>query len=263
VDGASPEIDALVKERVRQGDTERGVRLSIYDVDSELIRDLAPTHIITQTQCEVCAVSLADVEHALEAEFAAQVRVVSLQPNALADLWSDIRRIACACEQPETGEQLITDLRNRMNAIEEKAQSAPYQPSVAAMEWLEPLMAAGNWVPELISLAHGRNLFGLPGQHAPWMTWDEVGHANPDIIVALPCGFDLARTRSEMHWLTDRPGWHDLAAARSGNVFLCDGNQFMNRPGPRLVESLQILAEILHPQLFAPDLERIGWERLA
>jgi iron complex transport system substrate-binding protein len=124
------------------------------------------------------------------------------------------------------------------------------------------LMAGGNWVPELIEIANGRNLFGVAGRHSPWMTWHQLVAANPDVIVVLPCGFDMARTRSEMHWLTDRPGFGELAAVKSGNVFLCDGNQFMNRPGPRLVESLQIFAELLHPDLFPPELEHIGWERL-
>lgn len=254
VDGSSAEIDALVKDRVRRA-------LSVYDVDAELIKTLAPTHIITQTQCEVCAVSLADVERALQNEFSTQARVISLEPYALADLWADIRRVAQACDQAYTADRLITRLQDAMSAIEQRASTALRTPSVAAIEWLEPLMAGGNWVPELISLANGLNLFGAAGQHSPWMTWEQLVEANPDVIVVLPCGFDLARTRSEMHWITNRCEFQHLAAVRNGNVFLCDGNQFMNRPGPRLLESLQIFAEILHPSLFAPDLEHIGWER--
>lgn len=255
VDGSSAEIDILVKDRVRRA-------LSVYDVDAPLIRSLAPTHIITQTQCEVCAVSLADVERALQTEFDTQARVISLEPYALADLWADIRRVAHACGKCESAERLVSHLQSRMSAIQQKARTAPRTPSVAAVEWLEPLMAGGNWVPELIDMANGRNLFGIAGRHSPWRTWDDVGEADPDVIVVLPCGFDLLRTRSEMHWLTCRADWHDLSAVNTGNVFLCDGNQFMNRPGPRLVESLQIFAEILHPEIFPPHLERIGWERL-
>ncbi len=149
-----------------------------------------------------------------------------------------------------------------MGAIEARTKQEDAKPRIAALEWLEPLMAGGNWVPELIEMAGGKNLFGLAGQHSPWMTWEELVVADPDVIVALPCGFDLARTRSEMYWLTERTGWNDLKAVRSGKVFVCDGNQFMNRPGPRLVESLQIFAEILHPGLFEPLLEHVGWERL-
>ena len=255
VDGSSPEIDALVKDRVRRA-------LSVYDVDAARIKSLAPTHIITQTQCEVCAVSLADVERALQSEFEPNARVISLEPYALADLWADIYRVAGACGHSDAADRLIGVLQNRMSAIQNRAQSAARTPSVAAIEWVEPLMAGGNWVPELIAMANGRNLFGVAGQHSPWMTWEELIEANPDTIVVLPCGFDLARTRSEMHWLTSRVGWQALNAVKTGKVFLCDGNQFMNRPGPRLVESLQMFAEILHPELFPPLLEHSGWERL-
>lgn len=255
VNGSSAEIDFLVKDRLRSA-------LSVYDVDAEVIRRLTPTHIITQTQCEVCAVSLADVERALQAEFKTQAQVVSLAPYALADVWADISRVATACGHGERGETLIRDLQARMNDIQAQAKTARRCPTVAAIEWLEPLMSAGNWVPELVEMSNARHLFGNAGQHSPWMTWEGVVEADPDAIVALPCGFDLVRTRCEMHWLTRRAGWQQLRAVQSGNVFLCDGNQFMNRPGPRLVESLQIFAEILHPELFPPQLEHLGWEKL-
>jgi len=255
VSGSSAEIDRLVKQRVASA-------VSVYEVDAALIRQLRPTHIITQTQCEVCAVSLDDVERALQTETGMQTRIISLEPYALEDLWRDIRRIAAAFEDARRGEALVAILQDRMDVIRRRAESSSERPRVAAIEWLEPLMAGGNWVPELIEMASGENLFGSPGQHSPWMTWEDLLAADPDIIVALPCGFDLARTRAEMHWIRDRAGWQQLAAVRKGNVFLCDGNAFMNRPGPRLVESLQIFAEILHPKLFEPLLEHRGWERL-
>ncbi len=145
--------------------------------------------------------------------------------------------------------------------METLAAKADGRPTVAAIEWIEPLMAAGNWVPELIEMANGRNLFGAAGQHSPWMTWEELTAADPDVIVALPCGFDLARTRNEARLLQGLAGWSNLKAVRAGKVFICDGNQFMNRPGPRLVESLRMFAEVIHPELFEPSLEGIGWER--
>ncbi|HEX4750384.1 MAG TPA: cobalamin-binding protein [Bryobacteraceae bacterium] len=256
VDGSSAEIDTLVKDRVRRA-------LSVYDVNAELIQRLDPSHIITQTQCEVCAVSLADVERTLQAEYKTQAKVVSLEPYALSDLWADIRRVGQACSAEAAGERLITHLQSRMAEIRQLASTARLCPSVAAIEWLEPLMAGGNWVPELIEMAHGHNLFGIAGRHSPWMTWDQLVEANPDTIVVLPCGFDLARTLSEMYWLTNRKEWSQLRAVKGGNVFLCDGNQFMNRPGPRLMESLQIFAEILHPELFSPALEGTGWQRFS
>jgi iron complex transport system substrate-binding protein len=256
VDGSSAEIDRLVKERLASA-------LSIYNVDAALLRELRPTHIITQTQCKVCAVSLEDVERALQMETAPGTKLISLEPYALRDVWTDLKRVGEACGYSEAAETLTKSLRGRMESITARAGGAHRRPKLAAIEWLEPLMAAGNWVPELIEMAGGENLFGTAGEHSPWMTWEQLVAAQPDVIVALPCGFDLARARHEMHWLTARPGWAELEAVRAGRVFLCDGNQFMNRPGPRLVESLQIFAEILHPDLFAPAMEGIGWERLA
>lgn len=254
VSGSSAEIDRLVKERVASA-------ASVYKIDSGLIRNLRPSHIITQTQCKVCAVSLEDVERAFKAEIAMDARIICLEPYALDDLWGDIRRVASACGHEDAGEALTASLQARMLDIQNRAKLTASRPTVAAIEWLEPLMAGGNWVPELIEMAGGKNLFGVSGAHAPWMTWEELVAADPDAIVALPCGFDLPRTRDEMHWLSDRPGWKNLRAARERRVFVCDGNQFMNRPGPRLVESLHIFAEMLHPGLFEPKLEHVGWER--
>jgi iron complex transport system substrate-binding protein len=256
VDGSSAEIDRLVKERLASA-------LSIYDVNAALLRELRPTHIITQTQCKVCAVSLEDVERALQSDTAPGTKLISLEPYALRDLWTDLRRVGEACGHVDAAETLTASLRARMEALAARATAAQRRPTVAAIEWLEPLMAAGNWVPELVEMAGGENLFGAAGRHSPWLTWEQLVAAQPEVIVALPCGFDLARTRSEMHWLTERPEWMELEAVRAGRVFLCDGNQFMNRPGPRLVESLQIFAEVLHPQLFEPAIEGVGWERLA
>jgi iron complex transport system substrate-binding protein len=254
VGGSSREIDRLLKDRLRSA-------LSIYELDAERIRALRPTHIITQTQCKVCAVSLEDVERALREEIGADAEIIALEPYELADLWRNIRQVAQACGVVREGERLIERLREEMNSISERAAQSQLRPRVAALEWLEPLMAGGNWVPELIDMAGGRNLFGAAGQHSPWMTWEALAEADPDVIVALPCGFDLARTRSEMHWLEERSGWQDLKAVRAGRVFLCDGNQYMNRPGPRLIESLRIFAEIFHPHLFPATYEGTGWER--
>src|SRR5262249_8925753 len=135
-------------------------------------------------------------------------------------------------------------------------------PRVACIEWVEPLMAIGNWMPELVEMAGGVNLFGEAGKHSPWMTWEELAAKDPDVIVVMPCGFDIARTRRDMPVLTDKPEGPRLKAVRGGCVFLADGNQFFNRPGPRLVESLEILAGLLHPSAFRFGHEGTGWERL-
>ncbi len=251
VTGSSAEIDRFVKERLSSA-------LSIYKVNTDLLRTLQPTHIITQTQCKVCAVSLDDVHLALASQMGTAAKIIPLEPYALCDLASGIRRIAQECEQVEAGETLVTALQERMDAVERRACCAGTRPRVAAIEWLHPLMAAGNWVPELIEKAGGRNLFGTAGQHSPWMTGKQLAEADPDVIIALPCGFDLPRTRNEMIHLKKCPEWKSLKAVRTGKVFLCDGNQYMNRPGPRLVESLQIFAEILHPKEFLPYLKDVG-----
>ena len=255
VEGNSAEIDARVKHQLANA-------LSVYEVFDDVLDRLQPTHVITQTQCRVCAVSLEDVERALANSVSSRPKLVALEPNALEDIWSDIRRVAAACDVVSTGGHLVESLQTRMEEISSRAKQSARRPKIACIEWHEPLMAAGNWVPELIELAGGANLFGIAGRHSPWMSWEELANSDPDVILTSPCGFDLERTRREMYWLTDRPEWGKLRAARTGHVYLADGNQYMNRPGPRVVESLQILAEVLHPEIFEPTLEGSAWQCL-
>ncbi|HEX5227333.1 MAG TPA: cobalamin-binding protein [Bryobacteraceae bacterium] len=252
VDGSSAEIDRQVKERVANA-------LSVYEVSREMLDALQPTHVITQTQCKVCAVSLEDVERALTGWVSSRPKLVALEPNCLADIWADIRRVATACGVTDSGEKVMRELQAKMHAISERACAIAPRPRVACIEWQEPLMAAGNWVPELVEMAGAMNLFGLAGAHSPWMQWNDLVAADPDVIITMPCGFDLERTAAEMYWLTGRPEWSKLRAVREGRVYLADGNQFFNRPGPRVVESLQILTEILHPEAFRPALEAKAW----
>jgi iron complex transport system substrate-binding protein len=254
ITGNSAEIDARVKERLANA-------LSVYEVFEDVLEQLQPTHIVTQTQCRVCAVTLEDVERALAGSIPSCPKLIALEPNALDDIWKDINRVATACGVASKGNQVVTTLRHQMASISTQAQEATRRPRVACVEWHEPLMAAGNWVPELVELANAENLFGKAGLHSPWMTWEELVASDPDVIISMPCGFDRDRTRHEMYWLTDRPGWRELRAVKSGEVYLADGNQYLNRPGPRIVDSLAILAEILHPDAFEPKLEGRGWER--
>jgi iron complex transport system substrate-binding protein len=240
ISGDSREIDRLVKDRLREA-------VSVYEVFPDVIERLQPTHIITQTQCEVCAVSLKDVEAALAAGLSSNPELVPLHPNCLADVWDDIRRVALALGIAGRGEAAIEEFQARISSISRRALAQSHRPTVACIEWLEPLMAAGNWVPELVEMAGGVNLFGEAGKHSPWMSWEQLVEADPEVIVIMPCGWDQARTEPEMHWLTDRPEWPRLRAVRNRRVHLTDGNQYFNRPGPRLVESLEILAAILHP----------------
>ncbi|HVS38340.1 MAG TPA: cobalamin-binding protein [Gemmataceae bacterium] len=255
VEGSSREIDQRVKALLSDA-------LSVYRVDAERLRELEPDVIVTQSHCEVCAVSLRDVERAVCSWLRACPKLVSLAPNRLADVWTDIELVAEALDARDCGGQAIRRLQSRMDAIADRARSLTDRPTVACIEWIDPLMAAGNWMPELVERAGGVNLFGEAGKHSPWMTWDQLAERDPDVIVVLPCGFDIGRTRQEMPALTERPEWPRLRAVRDGRVFLTDGNQFFNRPGPRLVESLEILAELLHPEAFRFGHEGIAWQQL-
>ena len=254
VEGTSYEIDQRVKAIVQEA-------LSVYRVDSAALEALRPTHIITQSQCEVCAVSLRDVEQAVCEMVSSKPVIVSLEPNALSDVWADIRRVADALGAPDRAERLIALLQSRISEITRRAQQLSSNPTVACIEWIEPLMAAGNWMPELVAMAGGTNLFGEAGKHSPWMTWEELVAKNPDVIFVSPCGFDIPRTMQEMNLLSDKPEWEKLNAVQTGRVFVADGNQYFNRPGPRLVESLEILAEMIHPDVFNFGHEGKGWIR--
>lgn len=254
IEGTSEDIDRRVKAGAQQA-------LSVYDVDAAALEALRPTHIITQTQCEVCAVSLKDVEAAVCQMVSTRPLVVSLEPNALADVWSDIRRVAEALDATERAEALIATLQQRMENIRRRAEVMVSRPTVACVEWIEPLMAAGNWMPELVEMAGGRNLFGETGKHSPWMTWEALVAKDPDVLFVSPCGFDIARTVEEMRWLRDKAEWDQLSAVKSGRVYIADGNQYFHRPGPRLMESLEILAEMLHPNEFQFGHEGTGWVR--
>jgi len=250
VDGSSREIDDLVKASARTS-------VSIYDVFPDVLERLEPTHIVTQIQCEVCAVSLRDVEQALGRAMKGNPRIVSLQPDSLTAIWDDFRRVAQALDIVARGEAVIAALEARMPPHE----PAGARPRVACIEWIEPLMAAGNWTPELIERAGGIDLFGEAGRHSPWMTWEQLAAADPDVLLIAPCGFDLARTEREMYWLTERPDWKNLRTVREGRVYLADGNQYFNRPGPRVVETFEILVEALDPRV-APRHRGRAWRAM-
>ena len=215
----------------------------------------------TQTQCEVCAASPKDLDRAVRDWTGAEPRIVSLEPNALADVWTDIQNVAEALGAPDRGERLGAELQARLCAIEAQTEQSAHRPSVACIEWIDPLMAAGNWMPELVEMAGGENIFGEAGNHSPWVTWESVCDADPEIILILPCGYTIQESRRDMPALSRRPEWLRINAVKTGQVFVADGNQYFNRPGPRLAESLEILSELLHPELFDFGHEGIGWER--
>jgi len=254
IHGSSADIHSRVEDILRQA-------LAVYRVDAERLRDMRPEVIITQTHCAVCAVSLADVETAVCTWLEGRPRLVALAPNALADVWADLRRVADALGVPERGEALLAGLQQRLRDVGAVAQVQPHRPTVACIEWIDPLMSAGNWLPELVELAGGVPLFGLAGQHSPRLAWSQLVAEDPDILLVMPCGWDIPKARQELAVLTALPEWAGLRAVQGGQVIVADGNQYFNRPGPRLVETVEILAEVLHPTAFAFGHEGAGWQR--
>jgi iron complex transport system substrate-binding protein len=254
VRGSSREIDERVKDVLRQA-------VSVYRVHTEMLDRLRPTHIITQTQCEVCAVSLKDVEQAVCDLVSSRPQIVSLEPMCLEDVWTDILRVAEALGAPQHGEALVGELRGRLDELADQAGRIPARPTIACIEWIDPLMCAGNWVPELVEIAGGRDVLGKAGQHSPYMTWNDLLAADPEVIAIMPCGFDMDRARREMPVLVEDTRWRRLRAVQEGRVYITDGNQYFNRPGPRVVESAEILAEVLHPGRFEFGHEGRGWVR--
>jgi iron complex transport system substrate-binding protein len=251
VEGSSAEIDARVREIVRDG-------LSVYRVDADALQALAPDVIVTQDHCEVCAVSLSDVEAATCTWTDRDLRVVSLRPDSMTDVYADIERVAEALGVAAAGRELVADMQERLRRVQARTAGRP-RPRVAFVEWVEPLMAGGNWMPELIELAGGRNLFGTAGEHSGWMAWDELRAADPEVVIVGPCGYGLERCLQELPLLQARPGWGTIDAVRSGRVYFTDGNAYFNRPGPRLSDSAEMLVEMLHPAATEARHRGSGW----
>lgn len=236
--------------------------LSIYEIKTDVLEQLQPTHILTQDQCDVCAVSLDEVEKAVATLIHSKPQIISLQPNILQDVWADIERVGNTFEVDSV--KVLENLEARVKICQQKIKGLSLNevPTVACIEWTDPLMIAANWIPELVNLAGGHSLFSVTGQASPILPWETLIASNPDIIVFMLCGFDLNRTRQEANLLTQRSDWEKLHATQAGRVYITDGNSYFNRPGPRLVDSLEILAEILHPEIFQYGYKGTGWESL-
>ncbi|MHB8629343.1 MAG: cobalamin-binding protein [Aggregatilineales bacterium] len=255
IPGSSREIDQYVQTMLQSA-------LSIYRIHSDVIKELQPDFIITQSQCEVCAVSLKDVERASCEWLGIDAQLVSLEPNGLDDVFADIERVAAALGVPDRGRQQTRAMRQQMQAIAEQTHRLIAKPTIACVEWLDPLIVSGNWMPELVEMAGGINLFGQADLHSPRIAWDDLKAHDPDVILLLPCGFNMERGKQDLPILRANPGWDELKAVREREVYLTDGHQYFNRPGPRLVDSLEILAEIIHPEQFHFGYEGTGWQRL-
>lgn len=249
----SIEIDRRVQDIVRQG-------LSVYEVHAELLRSLQPDVILTQTQCAICAVTPADLEESLCAWTGAQPELVSLAPDTLHDVWGDIRRVGAATGRIPQAEQLVADLQARLAGLQEAGRNLPRRLRVAAIEWFDPLMGAGNWIPELVEIAGGEPLLAAAGQHSPMLDWSALIQADPDILVLMPCGYQIPQSIADIAAVSGEPRWRQLRAVAKGDIFIADGHHFFNRPGPRLVESTQILFEIFSATFHGGDTGE-GWMR--
>ena len=241
--GTSRAIDDRVRQLVQDG-------LSVYRLKTDLLRDLKPDLIVTQDQCEVCAVSVSEVERAVQSLLASDVALVSLSPQRLGDIWYDMQGLAQALGQDEQAEDLLRTLKKRVWKVEQHTRHLE-RPRVACLEWLDPLMASANWVPEMVEIAGGTYDLAAAGDHSPTLSWDRLLEARPEVIVIMPCGFPIAQSQAELPTLTAHPDWQRLPAVQAGRVYIVDGNAYFNRPGPRIVESIELLAELLHPQACA------------
>lgn len=260
-------IDRQVRELVAAGKP-------LYEIDVGTLLDLNPDLIVTQAQCDVCAIRYDDVVStvASEAELVG-TKIVALNPQTLGDILADITRVGAATGREAEAARYVAALEARIAAVRERTGMLPPErrKRVCCIEWIEPLMVAANWTPELVDLAGGfqtgPTLGAVAGEHSRYVEWNVIRKFDPEVIVVLPCGFDLERSISEAATLRDLPGWTDTTAARTGNVFAVDGNALFNRSGPRIVESLELLAKLVHPELhqLPADLSGDGktWKRLS
>jgi iron complex transport system substrate-binding protein len=241
----SRDIDRDVRRIVRDA-------LAVYDIDLAALERAAPDVIVTQDLCDVCAVSFDAVCAATKA-VAPSAQIVSLHPTRLADIWSDIQRVGAALDREAHARDVVLRLRDRVDAVRERARHTRARPRTLTIEWIDPLMIGGTWMPELVEIAHGEPLVARAGDPAPTLDAEALRALDPapDVVLVKPCGFTLERTRAELATLRDLFGSLEWPALRERRVWLADGNAFFNRPGPRIVESLEILAACLHPEELA------------
>lgn len=253
-DMPSAEIDHLVRERLHSG-------LSVYHIDSQLLERLKPDLILTQELCEVCAPSFDDVRQAVKL-LKSHPQIVSLEPHTLEDILDTILTVGEVSGTVLRAQELVAQLRRRILRIREKIKTAESPPRVCCIEWLDPIMIAGHWVPQMVEYAGGEDWLGEVGQPSRYADWEEILTYNPDIIVLMPCGFSIERTLQEINLLTELDGWEELSAVKEHQVFLVEASAYFNRPGPRIVTGLEILAEIIHPKIFsglAPGGAMLRW----
>lgn len=238
---SSPAIDRQIREAIRNGE-------GLYRIDESLLNSVRPDLIITQSLCDVCAVTPTEVQRAL-AGLERKPRILSLDPTDLSGVLRDIETIGSATGSDAQARRLVQGLRDRIARVQTLVQEEPRR-RTACIEWLEPLYCAGHWVPEMVTLAGGVDLLATAGAPSVRIAWEQVAAAKPDVLVLMPCGFSIDRTCSELDLLTSRPGWNDLPAVRNKQVYAVEGAAYFNRSGPRLVDGVELLAALLHPSRF-------------
>lgn len=241
-EATSAEIDNQVLDAEESED-------GVYEIDRETLARLDPDLVVSQGICDVCAVDSVLVREAVD-ELGLDCDVLTTDPHSMADVFSDIRRIGTATGTEERADKLVSGLRTRVREVESRAADAENHPRVAVLDWMNPVMSAGHWVPEMVGMAGGIENLTEPGGTSRPREWDELGDYDPEVLVVAPCGFDLDQIRENLTDLTERDGWDELTAVQENRAYALDGHQFMNRPGPRLVDSLSHLAGLIHPDLF-------------
>lgn len=246
-------IDATIRGHLHKGK-------SVYHLDDRQLTSLQPDLILTQELCAVCAPSYTLVKQAARL-LEGQTRLVSLEPESLAGILDNILLVGELTGRAAEAEALVDQLRGRIERVREAVTGRP-RPRVACIEWLDPLFVAGHWVPEVVALAGGVDVLGRVGEPSFVVSWQAIVASEPDVLVVMPCGFTVPRTRQEMHLLTARRGWSDMRAVHAGQVYLTDASAYFNRPGPRIVTGVEILARILHPQIALAHPSADAFERL-
>ena len=244
----SVEVDQWVRGALRENG-------SIYTIDEPLLRTLQPDVILTQKLCDVCAVSYGTVAK-LAQTLPGPPRVVNLEPTSLADIFDDIRSVADACDARERAEKLIGNLSERVESVRERAARISDRPRCFVIEWVDPVFCSGHWGPELVEIAGGYDALGRKHQPSAQIDWQQVLDARPDIIVLALCGYDIDQARRDYKLLRRLPGFDSIPAAHNGQVYIVNASAYFARPGPRIVDSLEILAGILHPREFSEFVSR-------
>jgi iron complex transport system substrate-binding protein len=223
---------------------------SVYRLDEQLLRQMKPELILTQELCSVCAITATQVRDAARI-LAGPCRILSLEPNNLRQILDNILAVGEVTEHGECAGEVVHSLQERIDRIFQATSHITSRPRVFCMEWMDPPMAGGHWVPEMVRLAGGIDGLGREGGHSTLVPWNQVVEYDPEVVIIMPCGYKIERSLREMDGLSARVGWHDFPAARAGRVYIVDSPSYFSRPGPRIVTGVEILAQILHPELFS------------